>query len=57
MEVAAFLPIIAPYAAYLVVKRFLDKKDRINYKKSISKGNSDRNANTNRIYYDYSAFE
>ncbi len=33
MEAAAFVPIIAPFAAYLIVKRFLDKMDRINYKR------------------------
>lgn len=38
MEVAAFLPIIAPFASYIVVKRFLDKKDRIHYKKVSAKG-------------------
>ena len=38
IEAAAFIPILAPFVSYLVVKRFLDKKDRINYKKVSAKG-------------------
>lgn len=38
VEVAAFLPILAPVIGYLAVKRFLDKQERINYRNVSVKG-------------------
>ena len=38
IEAAALLPIIAPFTAYLAVKRFLDNHDRIHYKEVSVKG-------------------
>ncbi len=38
IEAAALLPILAPFVAYLAVKRFLDKHDRIGYKEISAKG-------------------
>lgn len=38
VKAAAFLPIIAPLIAYLAVKQFLDKQERIDYRKVSGKG-------------------